>query len=107
MQEHWVGKKAKKLLFGKVKGKKDEIGRRADTGDVVIKIDPRYFRPSEVDELLGDASKAYKKLGWEPKISLEGMIEEMVKKDKEESLKESLLKSKGFEVITSMETPPN
>ena len=98
--------KGKKAIIWEGKGK-DEIGRRADTGDVVIKIDPRYFRPSEVDELLGDASKAYKKLGWVPKISLEGMIEEMVKKDKEESLKESLLKSKGFEVITSMETPPN
>ena len=56
----------------------NEIGKRADTGQIVIKIDPRYYRPTEVDELLGDASKAEKKLGWKPKISLEEMISEMV-----------------------------
>ena len=48
----------------------NEIGRRVDNGEVVIKIDSRYFRPCEVDSLLGDASKAEKKLGWKPKISL-------------------------------------
>ena len=62
----------------------NEIGIRADTGQIVIKIDPRYYRPTEVDELLGDASKAEKKLGWKPKISLEEMISEMV--DNEMSL---------------------
>ena len=40
----------------------DEVGKRADTGEVVVRIDPRYFRPTEVDQLLGDASKARKKL---------------------------------------------
>ena len=84
-----------------------ETGRRADTGEIVIKIDSRYFRPTEVDELLGDASKAFEKLNWKPKISLKEMIEEMINKDKEESLKESLLKSKGFNVVTSVEGPPN
>ena len=60
----------------------DEIGRRADTGEVVIRIDPRYFRPTEVNELMGDASKAKKKLGWKPKISLEMLISEMVAAEK-------------------------
>ena len=55
------------------------------------RIDPRYFRPTEVDLLLGDSSKALKKLGWSPKISLEEMIKEMVEKDQEDALKESLL----------------
>ena len=58
-----------------------EIGIRADNGQVVIRIDPRYFRPAEVEELLGDPSKAKIKLGWEPKITLEELIIEMIKKD--------------------------
>ena len=46
---------------------KDEIGRRSDNGNIVIRVDPRYYRPTEVDELLGDASKAKNKLGWTQK----------------------------------------
>jgi GDPmannose 4,6-dehydratase len=52
-------------------------------GKVIIKIDPSYFRPTEVDTLLGDSSKAKKKLGWEPKISFKELVHEMVKKDLE------------------------
>jgi len=59
----------------------DEIGRRADTNEIVIRIDPRYYRPTEVEELLGDSSKAKLKLNWQPKISLEEMVYEMVQKD--------------------------
>ena len=62
-----------------------EIGKREDTGDIVIKIDSRYYRPTEVEELLGDASKAKEKLGWEPKITLEEMIKEMIIHDKQSS----------------------
>jgi len=58
-----------------------EVGIRADNGQVVIRIDPRYFRPAEVQELLGDPTKAKIKLGWEPKITLEELIIEMIKKD--------------------------
>ena len=64
----------------------EEIGRRSDTNEIVIKIDSRYFRPTEVDYLLGDASKARRKLGWYPKITLEEMIEEMINYDNQESL---------------------
>ena len=65
-------------------GKKgtDEVGRRSDTGEIVIRIDPKYYRPTEVNELLGDASKAKRILDWEPKISLEELIQEMVKSEK-------------------------
>ncbi len=56
----------------------DEIGRRADTGEIVIRIDPRYYRPTEVQELLGDATKAKEMLNWEPKTSLEQLVSEMV-----------------------------
>ena len=67
----------------------DEVGKRADTGEVVIRIDPRYYRPTEVSELLGDSTKAKNKLGWEPKISLEEMVSEMIIEDKKIALKES------------------
>ena len=60
----------------------NEIGRRSDTGQIVIKIDPRYYRPTEVKELLGDSSKAEKILGWKPKITLEQVVEEMVMAEK-------------------------
>ncbi|WP_320664921.1 GDP-mannose 4,6-dehydratase [Prochlorococcus sp. MIT 1223] len=84
----------------------NEIGRRADTRDIVIRIDPRYFRPTEVEQLLGDPSKALKKLGWVPKTTLEELITEMVNFDKEEALKESLLKKEGFKISGPMESPP-
>ncbi len=72
----------------------DEVGRRADTGAIVVRVDKRYFRPTEVEELLGDASKAKKKLGWEPKISLEELIEEMIFEDLKLAKKEAVLDSK-------------
>ena len=59
----------------------EEVGRREDTGEVIIRIDERYYRPTEVDELLGDSSKAKKILGWEPKITLEEMVNEMIIND--------------------------
>ncbi len=74
----------------------DEIGRRSDTGEVVIRIDPRYFRPTEVDQLLGDPNKAFKKLTWEPKITLEQLVKEMIERDTEDARKESILKKKGI-----------
>ena len=51
----------------------DEVGRRADTGDIVIRIDPRYFRPSEVDTLLGNPRKAQEKLSWTPTTHLRNL----------------------------------
>ena len=75
----------------------NEIGRRADTKEIVVKINPRYFRPTEVDVLLGDASKAYKKLGWEPKTSLEELIKEMIDVDKKEAYRESILQEKKLQ----------
>ena len=68
----------------------NEIGRRADTLEVVIKVDPRYFRPTEVDFLLGDSKKARINLGWSPKIKLEELIKEMIENDKEEEKKKIL-----------------
>ena len=78
----------------------DEVGKRSDTGEVVVRIDPRYFRPTEVDQLLGDASKARKELNWEPSISINELISEMIEEDSNEAKKESLLKNKGFSIYT-------
>jgi len=72
-------------------------------GDVAVRIDPRYFRPTEVDSLLGDASKARKRLGWVPEISLEQMIDEMVQTDLEEARKHALLRKHGYAVNVSAE----
>jgi GDPmannose 4,6-dehydratase len=84
----------------------EEVGRRADTGAVVVQIDPRYFRPAEVETLLGDPTKAKDKLGWTPTTTLEELVAEMVAADKEEAAKEALLRRKGFAVVASMENPP-
>jgi len=59
----------------------DEIGRCADTGRVLVRIDPRYFRPTEVDLLIGDASKAKRVLGWAPTTTIDALITEMVEAD--------------------------
>ena len=75
------------------------MGRRGDTGAVVVKIDSRYFRPAEVETLLGDPTKAKDKLGWTPKTTLEELVAEMVATDVEEAKKEAYLKDKGFVVV--------
>ena len=80
-----------------------EVGRRGDTGEVVVRIDPRYFRPAEVETLLGDPRKAKDKLGWTPKTTLEGLVAEMVASDLEEAKKEAYLKRKGFSVVGARE----
>ena len=80
-----------------------EVGRRGDTGAVVVRIDPRYFRPAEVDTLLGDPSKAKEKLGWTPTTTLEELVAEMVAADVEEAKKEAYLKRKGFAVVGARE----
>ncbi len=67
-------------------------------GDVLIRVDPRYFRPTEVDILVGDPSKAHKELGWYPEYTLEDLIEEMVNSDLKEAKKERFLRQNGFTV---------
>ena len=81
----------------------DERGVDKATGKVLIEVDPRYFRPTEVDLLLGDASKAREKLGWTPRYNLEMLVEEMVAEDLKEATKELLLKNNGYEVLVPQE----
>ena len=91
---HWVGEGIA------------ETGVRSDNGTTVVRIDPRYFRPAEVETLLGDPGKAHRKLGWSPTTTLEQLVAEMVARDKEEAAKEALLRREGFQVVGSMENPP-
>ncbi len=84
----------------------NEVGRRADTSEIVIKIDQRYFRPAEVNELIGDPTRAREKLNWKPKITLEELISEMIENDTKEAQKEAILQKKGFEIYSSNESPP-
>jgi GDPmannose 4,6-dehydratase len=72
-------------------------------GDVVVRVDPRYYRPTEVDTLLGDPSKAKQRLGWSPEITVEQMCAEMVASDLEEARRHALLKSHGHHVAVAKE----
>ena len=101
----WVNDKNKSIIW---EGEGlEEIGRRADTGKIVIRVDPRYFRPSEVSTLLGDPSKAKIELGWKATTSLEDLVKEMIQEDNEIAKSELLMKEKGFKVNSPMEMPPN
>ncbi|GGH63410.1 GDP-mannose 4,6-dehydratase [Frigidibacter albus] len=73
------------------------------TGDVLMRIDPRYFRPAEVETLLGDPTKAKEKLGWVPEITAREMCREMVEADHKSARRHALLKSHGLELPVSVE----
>jgi GDPmannose 4,6-dehydratase len=115
----WKGKGVKEVgIISKIRGQRSEVRgpakprrlksdakasdfseRALRAGDVVVEVDPRYFRPTEVDELLGDASKARKALGWEPRISFEEMVSTMVKADLEEASRDQLCRDSGYRVL--------
>jgi GDPmannose 4,6-dehydratase len=82
----------------------DEKGIDSATGNVIVEIDRRYFRPTEVDTLLGDPSKAKKQLGWRPQISFEDMIAEMTRSDFKEAEKDVLVRKKGFRIYDNFES---
>jgi len=72
-------------------------------GDVIMRIDPRYFRPAEVETLLGDPSKAKQKLGWVPEITVQEMCAEMVREDLKSAKRHALLKEHGYELPVALE----
>jgi len=76
----------------------DEKGIDEATGKVVVEIDPRYFRPAEVELLIGDSTKATTKLGWKPRVDLHGLVKMMVQNDIKLASKEVHLKDGGYEV---------
>ncbi len=81
----------------------EERGVDARTGRTVIRVDPHYFRPTEVDTLLGDPSKAREKLGWKPEIGFRALVQEMVKEDLELAQRDALMVRQGFKVYQSRE----
>nr|WP_315232777.1 GDP-mannose 4,6-dehydratase [uncultured Albidiferax sp.] len=74
----------------------DEKGYDAASGKCIVQVDPRYFRPTEVETLLGDASKARQKLGWTPKITFQELVSEMVQSDLQSAQRDELVKKHGF-----------
>ena len=72
-------------------------------GDVIVKVDPRYFRPTEVETLLGDPTKAKAKLGWVPQITLQDMVIEMIASDLADAQRHALLKTHGYQIPVSVE----
>ena len=81
----------------------DEVGVNTKTNNIIIRIDKRYFRPTEVETLLGDSSKAKDQLNWQPKISFQELISEMMLADLEEAKKDKLCEEKGFNVFNHHE----
>ena len=81
----------------------DEVGIDSATGKEIIVVDPMYFRPAEVDILLGDSTKARKELGWEPKYDLSMLVKEMVASDLELAKKELTMKEHGYNVLIPQE----
>ena len=77
----------------------DEKGIDSKSGKVLVEVDPSYFRPTEVESLLGDPTKAKKKLGWKPKISFSDMVAEMVREDIQEAKKDEYCKNGGFKTF--------
>ena len=102
----WQGQGPEEI--GVVAGLSDEsLLRDGETkltvGDVIVRVDPRYFRPSEVDTLLGDASHAKQKLGWQPKTSFSQLVSEMVAHDLDQARRHAVLKKEGYETVTPRE----
>lgn len=87
--------------LGRVVEAKDKDGPQP--GDVIVRIDPRYFRPTEVDSLCGDASKAKRQLGWEPKTSFNELIEEMVREDLKIAKRDAIVAKEGFQTFNHHE----
>lgn len=81
----------------------NEIGRNKADSQVLVEVDPRYFRPAEVETLLGDPTKAKEKLGWEPECTLEDMVSEMVRGDMRIAEKDELCKREGYQTFSHYE----
>jgi len=81
----------------------DEIGVDRKSGHTVVRIDPRYFRPAEVDTLVGDASKARRQLGWSPTVSFEELVREMVEEDMKLARRDALVEREGYRTASAFD----
>ena len=87
-----------RFLHGVVSAIDGDMAPNLKVGQEIVRIDPRYFRPAEVETLLGDPSKAKEMLGWEPQITVQEMCQEMVEEDYKTAQRYRLLKDNGFEL---------
>jgi len=100
----WQGKGTEEV--GKVESRDSKAGANEPhpaVGQTIVRIDSRYFRPAEVDSLLGDASKARTRLGWSPKITFRGLVAEMMQSDLSLARKDHHVRQGGFKVLTRNE----
>jgi GDPmannose 4,6-dehydratase len=81
----------------------EEVGIDEETGRKIVAVDPKYFRPTEVENLLGDATKARQKLGWKPRITFKELVSEMVAADLNEAQKDFLCQQEGFQTFNHSE----
>ncbi|HKU72156.1 MAG TPA: GDP-mannose 4,6-dehydratase [Burkholderiales bacterium] len=88
---------------GVVAAVRGDFACSVDVGQTIVKVDPRYFRPTEVDTLLGDASKARARLGWRPRIGFEELVGEMVREDYRSAQKDNMVKRHGYRVLECQE----
>ena len=82
---------------------KNKNGNFPRPGSVIVSVDPKYFRPTEVETLLGDPTKAKEKLGWQPEISFRELVQEMVKEDLEQAKRDALLMRNGYKIHSGIE----
>ena len=101
MQLRWEGQGVGEVGYWINRPSRDD--GNAPAQQPIIKIDPRYFRPTEVETLLGDPTKAKEKLGWVPEITLDEMVCEMVAADLADAKKHALLKQHGYPIVVSVE----
>ncbi|MCF7996749.1 MAG: GDP-mannose 4,6-dehydratase [Chromatiaceae bacterium] len=81
----------------------EEKGYDTATGNCIVAVDPRYFRPTEVETLLGDPTKARERLGWEPEISFESLVAEMMREDLKEAERDDLCRREGYQTLARNE----
>lgn len=81
----------------------DEVGINKKTGETIVAIDPRYFRPTEVELLLGDASKAREMLGWKPSVEFDELVHMMVEHDLDLARRDELMKNNGYQIFNHQE----
>ncbi|MBT3784988.1 GDP-mannose 4,6-dehydratase, partial [bacterium] len=81
----------------------NEQGVSEETGEVLVEVDPKYYRPTEVEHLVGDPSKAREELGWSPEYGLTELLKEMVAADLQEARKQSSLRDQGYTVLEQHE----
>lgn len=99
----WRGKGVDSI--GVVSAVAGDMAPKVAVGDVIVRVDPRYFRPAEVETLLGDPTRAHKKLGWKPTTTVDEMVAEMVAFDLDQARRHALLKKHGFDITLSLENP--